>query len=302
MTESDLLVLIERVRQATATLLRDDGALEQPSVALQGFASPELGVLRLSSWLFALHMESGKEALKYLVELFSRSGAVDVSEHVAEIQALRTYFQHHLTQSTRDERIRVTAELFLSTPGRGSTSGSVENWQAALDRLCVGAEEALTRIAEAAETALLDDGREAVASQWAMNKLRAIPAHEVDSLIEGLAAQMGLDALDSKAFRERHLASWRKQLEVLNSGADPRKHLTGLIERELLNLSLLTPMPVTGEDVMDAFGLEPGPKVGSTLRAIRNIHSESGGTREELLSRAAEILGLPIYLETDNPS
>ena len=297
MSESDLLELVERVRRATASLLKDEGALEQPSMPLRGFATPELGVLRLASWLFALHRESGKEALNYLLELFSRIGTVDVSEHVTDIQTLRTYFQHHLTQSTRDERIRVAAELWLTSETDVPTG--VEEWQSALDRLSRSAEQALTRIAEAAEAALVDDGREPVASQWAINKSRAIPAHQVDRHIEGLADQMGLDELDVKAFRERHFASWRKQLEVLNSNADPRTHLTRLIERELLNLRAVTPMPVTGEDVMDAFGLAPGPGVGSVLRTITAIHTESGGTREELLMRAAELLDLPIYLEPD---
>ena len=302
MRESELLEVVERVRRATTSLLKDEDALEQPSMPLRGFASPELGLLRLASWLFALHRESGKEALSYVLELFARIGTVDISEHVADIQTLRTYFQHHLTRSTRDQGIRVAAELWLTGEADVSTGVSIDDWRSALDRLSRSAEQALTRIAEAAEVSLADDGREAVASQWASIKSRAIPAHEVDRHIEGLAAQMGLDELDVKVFRERHFAAWRKQLGVLNSNADPRTHLTRLIERELLNLRAVTPMPVAGEDVMDAFGLAPGPEVGSVLRTITAIHSESGGTREELLVRAAELLDLPIFFEQDGSS
>lgn len=296
MSEADLLELVEKLRAALVTLLDDEDALTGPSVPLRGFNDPELGVLRLASWLYALQNESAKDAFTYLLDIVWNTPVVDLSSHMAIVRKLRTYFQHHLAESSRDEAIRQEVETWMAS-GAGFDEDDPAHWRSSLSKLAGDATQGLLSLVAGVEDATKLETASAVSSQWAIYKERAIPAHVVDSRIAILAEQIGLSDLNVKSFRDRYFSTWKKNLQLLNANADPTAYLDGLIERELLNLQQVMPMPVSGEDVMDAFGLAPGREVGSILRTVSKLHSESGGTKEELLRQAATILDLEIYLD-----
>jgi len=84
-------------------------------------------------------------------------------------------------------------------------------------------------------------------------------------------------------FRQRHCERWRKQLEKLEDGFDFDFEATRLIEKALLDDDSNV-LPITGKDVIDAIGVEPGPIVATLLQeALRRFLAEPC-SNEELLA------------------
>lgn len=173
--------------------------------------------------------------------------------------------------------------------------GMVAEWGQAVEKMEVSAEvelrALLDRLAEYSDPPL----RELMAEQWSRSQAREFSPHEVDELVESTAGELGMEYVRVQPFREAHYSSWKAQVRVIDSKIDPRAYLVGLIERELLKLLETKPLPVTGSDVMDAFGIGPGPEVGRILKVIKKLHEEDEGSKEQLLDRASKKLGFRLY-------
>lgn len=293
--ETALLLSADQLLEAVNALLGDSSALSLPSQQLRGFATPELGVLRLASWLFSFRRESARNALDFVLDASGHNSQNEAKSRDLILHCLRTYFQHHLTNSPGDRLKRQQAQDWLGGDARFENEESTD-WASALRRLTIEAERLLEQSTALAKSMTGgDDMPNSVAERWGTYQERSVPAHEVDELIQGRAELLGLGKLDVRVFRERHYAGWRKQLQLLAQNSSPREFLGGLIERELLNVMRSTPLPVSGDDVMDAFGVPPGRDVGVILATVERLHAESPGTKDELLHRAAESLGKRLY-------
>jgi hypothetical protein len=207
---------------------------------------------------------------------------------------LRTYFQHILTNSPGDSLKRQQAEDWLGGDARFDNEESTD-WASALHRLTSEAKQMLEQSTAIAKSMGGDDLANSVGERWGIYRERSIPGHEVDELIQERADLFGLTNLNVQVFRESHYAGWRKQLQLLPQNSSAKDFLGGLIERELLNVMRSSPLPVSGDDVMDAFGVPPGREVGDILAMVERLHAEAPGTKDELLHRAAETLGRPLY-------
>lgn len=293
--EAALLSSADQLREAVAALLGDSSALSLPSQELRGFATPELGVLRLASWLFSFRRESARNALDFVLDASGQDSQSEAKSRDLLLHYLRTYFQHHLTNSPGDSLKRQQAQDWLGGDAPFENEESTD-WASALRRLTSEAKRLLEQSTALAKSMTGgDEMPNSVAERWGIYQERSIPAHEVDELIQERADLLGLGNLDVQVFRERHYAGWRKQLQLLTQNISPRDFLGGLVERELVNVMRSAPLPVSGDDVMDAFGVRPGREVGVILAMVERLHAETPGTKDELLHRAAEALGRPLY-------
>jgi hypothetical protein len=127
-----------------------------------------------------------------------------------------------------------------------------------------------------------DESRLEICREWVFRVQRYHAPSEFDALISEVAADIGRGDIDPLKIRRRFYEQWTGQLALLNPGYDFAVEGRKLIEQTLL--SALTPvLPVTGKDIMEAFGLAPGPKIGELLEKARLICGQQPCTREFVL-------------------
>jgi hypothetical protein len=212
------------------------------------------------------------------------------------VSTLRTYFHHHLTDSAEDQATRLRAEAWFDDAREGHPEDSDAAWLKYARRLLDESEELLVRLIEHVRTLESAGMSEVYAQQWRWFKGTSISTWQADRLVAEIADTIGLEGLDATKFRKRHFSDWQRGLRQLTHGVDPERHLRLLIQSDLIEYSQNLPAPLTGDDVMDAMGLPPGPQVGRVLVEIQRLHRASDGTldRVELLRSAADALGLPL--------
>jgi hypothetical protein len=283
-----------RFQTAIGALLSDEEAGVAPSLRLRRFDEPELGLLRLSSWLFSLNRESSKEAIEFLRRVVPTGSYAAYDDHVRLVSNLRTYFQHHLSESQRDSKIREDAREFLDI--RGTHGEDQILWNSALDGLVADFVSSIEIIARSLEDLISDpDLADLTKASWAIYRAKAVPPHEADRIVEQVATQLGLEHIDPRAFREKHFSTWRRQLDLLSDETDPREYLAGMVERALLNVLKDVPLPVSGADIIDSFGIPPGPRIGEILQAVKISHADAPKSKQVLLEEVADRFGLTLY-------
>jgi hypothetical protein len=280
------------------TLCGDESAAEMPSLSLSLSGFRDEDVILLSSWLHSLYRESARMALEFVSAL---AGDDPDSDHRADVIVLRTYFQHHLGSSSDDAAKRARAESFV-VGGLGSAHNP--DWASAHAMLRSRAIEAIARnlgqLRRVADPDLAEVHREV----WRFRKARDVRPDTVDPIIRSVVEEVGFDQLDVAAFRKRHIASWQVELRNQATKSDPTEYLRSIVRRDLLRMTANPPMPIGGVDVMDAFGISPGPEVGRVLIEAQRIwesHADKRPSSRTLLAEVADSLGLdPIVpLEID---
>ena len=89
-------------------------------------------------------------------------------------------------------------------------------------------------------------------------------------------------ALNTVSFRNQHANMWRKCLDLLEDGFNFDFEATRLIEITLLNEDSVV-LPITGTDVIEFVGVEPGPVVGALLEEARRYFEVNRSSKDELL-------------------
>ena len=97
--------------------------------------------------------------------------------------------------------------------------------------------------------------------------------------------------MDVVAFRNRHLAAWRKRLEQLHDGFDFEYEVRRLVEDALLS-EWPRLLPITGTDVIKELGIPAGRDVGRALEIARGFFQ--GGTFDyaDLLEKVRQEMDL----------
>lgn len=293
----DALELATALVNELNALLESD-ATELPSVKIRTVEAHEGDFVRLASWLYAFRRESARHALDFLVTQVVRSAP---EERARQIGALRTYFQHHLPESSSSTSPRQAAERHIAVLS-GNSAGDPIDWESALAGLEGLTVSLLQDYAEmVAELARRDaDDDSDLRSAWSLHRSRTVTAETVDPVIRRLADEIGSDALDVPTFRNRHAARWESELRSTTFRTDPSAYLEQIVLRDMLSLMRHAPMPLTGVDVMDAFGIAPGPLVGDALLAAQRAWDDAEAllSKAELIARVADALQLtPIQME-----
>ena len=286
----ELTRLVDDVNQRFRVLSGGVDLLPPTSLPLQSDDVPEAGFLRLVSWLWSQYHETGRVTLETLTSV--PSVTLQANDHLRESALLRTYLQHHLDVAVADDRRKAEQATSWFTSHCGRTPQDDADWISLVEHLS-GEAEGLMRelgavIGRLASTDLSSQFRRVLQ----MRLDRTVPAHEVDDMIDSLKPLYGLDYLDTRAFRDRNYQSWRERTRLLTADRDARSYLRELIEQALSRHVEAEPAPLSGEEIMDIFGIRPGPEVGRLKRRAEELSSTRVRSKGELIEVLAEETGM----------
>jgi len=155
-------------------------------------------------------------------------------------------------------------------------------WRLSFDEICsevgVVVEHCQSAVVLAVSTP--DDKEDIVADL--RNRLdRSWPAYRFDELVRDACIRFRLN-VDASKFSEPRLPKWRQYLETVPEDDDPKRQITAIIERDILDYTNDI-LPINGEDVMDSLNLDSGPGVGDALRHARELFRSGIRDRDQLL-------------------
>ncbi|WP_146770337.1 hypothetical protein [Mesorhizobium hawassense] len=249
----------------------------------------EASFLRLVGWSYVLFFEVGRISIPFLIGISAKMEDDNISRRARTlVHALRTWTSHNLgLDDVRDvEMSKVAQRWFLDTCGRNPPR-SKENWAKCCQGLCDEVAAVVSHCQDAVTLVLdaPDDGQSTI-EDLRRRLERSWPAHQFDSLVADAATRLGV-AIDPVRFREPRLKRWRDFVESLADSDDPSASVGRLIERDLLDHTAFI-LPIDGRDIMDVFGIGPGPEVARILRRARGLYQSGVSDKLEILRRLAE--------------
>ena len=262
-------------------------AFDELHVRLPDPTSPEPGFIRATSWLYCLYFEAGRVSLTFLRRLGEAYSLVDrqaSDQHVEAVRCLRTELHHNLGFADSDLATRTAAEGW-----RRKTCGTMlpqtsDHWRACYKRIVDDAHTFLGRV-EAVVRHIESDGDKAQQhiDEWRQRLERNWAAPKFDPLIDNAKYRLAREALNTVAFRNRHVDRWKEHLDLLDDGFDFEFEATRLIEKTLLDTDSVV-LPITGSDVIENLGVKPGPYVGTLLEEARRHFEVRRCGRDDLLT------------------
>lgn len=281
---------VSRLRMLLAACFGRD-TIDRITVPEPSSRSSELDFVRLVAWGYVLIFEAGRVTIGYLLELpqMSRTGRCNHRETLDDIHALRTWNFHNLNDSSvRDQIMHERVSQWFLDACDVSEPSTEGQWRACLDVLCVS----LSRIVLECQKIVVSvsqgpDNGAAIKAGLFLRIQTDCPAHRFDSIIEESAHRLGID-VNVKSFREFRIAKWRRFIEDIGSYDESEEQIVRLIERDLLD-HVERLLPITGEDVMLALNIDPGPAVGELLRRAQTLYHSGVSDKEELLKRLGNL-------------
>lgn len=249
----------------------------------------ELGLLRAVSWFYVLYNEAGKINVEFISDRFNIYGinsGSNVSNHLALVNMLRTYFQHNLDPSKpHDIHIKENCEKWFKEQCGTFEPENEDQWTYCLNgfvRETLTFFHALVKCIREIEQ---DESCEQILQDWEVRRSRYHPPHKFDELIQKTTIDMGRNNLDVVKFRKRFYNKWIKELETLHVGYDFEVEARKLIEHALLN-DLSSVLPITGFDILATFDdIQPGSQIGELLEIARKMYEKEPCTGDQLLQK-----------------
>ena len=246
----------------------------------------EASFMRLVNWSYVLLFEVGRITVPYLMKLPGETGHT-----VERLQAgrgvvhdLRTWSAHNIGfSSERDAAISRRVSVWFLAQCKATEPRDDAAWRSCFERLCaeVGmiVDHCRTALASIAgdldERDAIEDLRHRLDTSWSADRF--------DEIVVDTCTRLGV-SLDVPGFRGQRLAKWREFLATVPDADDPRRAVTRLIERDVVDHTNDV-LPVDGEDVMTSLGLPPGPRVGDALRRARVLFRAGVRDRQRLLDQ-----------------
>ena len=255
------------------------------------FQPAELGFIRAVSWLYAFYNEADKVTVDFLAERLPAYGLDpdgSLRAHPPVVTHLRTYLQHNLDPSKGpDKGTQAKCEDWFKEHCETARPGKEKHWLACVLRLLEECIRFLEGLRECLWCIEKDESCRAICQDWHQRRSRHHTPDEYERLIAIVAADMGRDAIDASRLCRRYFETWNKELQLCHGNYDFETEARKLIEHTLLH-DVAVVLPVTGEDIMQHFGVEPGPVVGQLLARADAIYTEKPLGRDELLAQLAE--------------
>lgn len=285
----DIVGLRDAVDRLTRTLNDAREACFAPvSLPMPRFTPPELGFMRVISWLYVHYSEAGKPSIEFLLHQIPASGLdseSNITAHPRTVHQMRTFLQHNLDPTEpQNLAIQLACENWFNRQCGTGVPSEEAHWDGCLVGLLTEAKTFLATILDCIRAIERDEAREQILAQWEFRRKRYHPAHQFDTLIQVAAGDMGHESLDVARFRKRFYEKWTKELQLLSGDYEFAVEARKLIESALLTEMVQRP-PLTGVDIMDVFGIMPGPQVGEYLRLAKEIYESNPCSRDELLER-----------------
>jgi hypothetical protein len=288
----NILVLKEAIDRVTSKLDGiegiETGVFSELSLPMPRFSPAELGFLRMVSWLYVLYNESGKINVDFLSERFSAyelDPDGELSAHRRTVQQLRTFLQHNLDPGEpHNRRIQEACEDWFRCHCGTPHPGTEEQWRSCLVVLLGEALSFFEALQKCIRCIEQDESHEQIAQSWDFRRKRYHPPHQFDRLISIVSADMGRESLDVVRLRKRFYDKWAKELQSLQGNYEFEVEARKLIEHALLHETTGV-LPITGYDIMEKFGISPGPQVGQILRQARSLYNVNPCSRDDLLEQ-----------------
>ena len=197
-------------------------AFDELHVLLPDPTSPEPSFIRATSWLYCLYFEAGRVSLTFLRRLGEAYALVDretSDQHIEAVRCLRTELHHNLGFADSDLATRTAAEGWRRKACGTALPRTPEHWSGCYKRIVhdshtfLGGVDAVVRRIESD-----GDGARQHIDDWLRRLQRNWTAPEFDPLIDDAKYQLSREALNTVAFRNRHVDKWRQHLDLLEDG------------------------------------------------------------------------------------
>ena len=285
MTFSALNVAVSDLRRSLTSFVGPN-TLDEVTVRPPVDGEGEISFLRLVAWSYVLIFESGRISIPFLLR---SSGVYQEQQELMElIRALRTWSFHNIgLDSERDLQLSRRVERWFHHACGQSPPEDRAHWNTCFDCAC----DLIGHVVQQCQRAVADvlssaDGGEAVIKDLKHRIERWWPPHKFDTVVGDVATRLNVH-VDVTKFRRSRLDAWRSFLLDLSDDDDPVESMERLMERDLLEY-VDSVLPISGRDIMAAFGLPPGPNVGSILRLARDLFAAGTTNREDLLAALRE--------------
>ena len=246
----------------------------------------EASFMRLVNWSYVLLFEVGRISVPYLMKLPGTTGrAVErLQEGRGVVHDLRTWSSHNIGFSTeRDVAISKRVSAWFLAQCKATEPRNEEAWRLCFERLCSDVGMIVEHCGVALASIAGDMDEQGAIEELRHRLDRSWPADRFDEIIVDTCTRLGV-SLDVAGFRSQRLAKWRDFLATVPDADDPRRAVTRLIERDVVDHTNDV-LPIGGEDVMASLGMPPGPRVGDALRRARELFRSGIRDRQRLLDR-----------------
>jgi hypothetical protein len=285
----ELLRSIDQINRVALTMPGIAGGIFAPvSLEMPKLAPPELGCMRVVSWLFVQHFEAGKIGTAFLeskADVYGHDPDQNVRRHRRLIQQLRTFSQHNLDSTKAHDRSIVEGcERWFKQNCGTAVPSTDEHWEKCVLALLSEANSCFQIMVRTLRSIEEDESSVNICQEWELRIKRHYPPYMFDSIISEAAVDMGRDGIDAISLRKRHYDSWQRHMSLLQDGVDFEAEARKLIEYSILNL---TPkmLPVTGKDLMQEFGVAPGQVIGQLLKTAQQLYEAEPCSRNVLLEK-----------------
>jgi hypothetical protein len=287
----DVLRIRDEVDQLYGSLNGGDRFFEPVFAGLPTFVPAELGFIRAVSYIYSLYREAGRPNVEIAMSYFPVYDINDGSpldNHFDVVDRLRTYMQHNLSPfQKREAGIRKSCEDWFKASCNTRIPSEESHWQNATSQILKDSAEFLRRVVGCLRRIENDESSDLIVERWKQAKKRKHQPKDFDEIIHLAAVDMGRENLNVIKFRRRYYPKWMKDLESLSFDYDFAFEARRLVEAALLFESQPL-LPITGSDVINALGIEPGLDTELLLRKAATIVDGLACSSEELLIRLRE--------------
>jgi hypothetical protein len=161
---------------------------------------------------------------------------------------------------------------------------SEEEWNMCLVALLHEALEFLEALLNVLRSIEKDESKEVICKEWMFRRNRYHPPHQFECLVSTIASDMGHEHIDAERLVRRNYDKWTQSLRNFSSEYIFEVEARKLIENAIL-VDLQKLMPITGEDLIREFSLQPGKLVGHLLGEARELYQRAPCSRAELIDR-----------------
>ena len=276
----------QRINFLTRSLIHRP-AFSEVNLPLPSSRDPELDFVFAVSWLYCFYFEAGRISLTFLRRLGENHSIMNresSEQHLETVRSLRTELHHNLGYSGSDLTARTTVESWRRRICGAAFPEKPGEWKICFDHLIDDSVIFLNDINRVVRHIESDmNNAEQLLGEWLRRLSRDYPLDAIDLLIDNTKHRLGRHGLNTTAFRNRHVGKWRQSLDLLDDDFDFDFEVTRLIEKTLLEVDGVI-LPITGENLINDLGIQPGSKVGAFLEEARRYFEVHRCGKDELMN------------------
>jgi hypothetical protein len=255
----------------------------------------ELAFLQTISWLYVLYKEAGRDTLGFVL---AKSGLYKLNEdrycenHIRLIDRMRTYFQHNLNPNRKEDRLKTEdVEGWFTAQSGGSFPADDTLWLKCLHSITCDAHKCLEIIESILKSIEADEFRDVIIEDW-KQKNRLLQPHELDPLVQEVAAEIGRDDLMdievAIALRKKNERDWLQSLKLVTENKDQKEEARKLIFATIVGMARRHPL--LPSEIAERFNIPAGDsRLDKLGRIALDIWMSEPCSGAELLEKLAPL-------------